>query len=377
MANVLILGGGFGGLVAAEELSKEIGGSEHQVTLVSTDDKFVFYPALVHLAFGECEPSDITFDLQERLRELDVRFIIGEVLKINPDQKRVKVTGTDFNGEISYDFLVIAMGRRLATEKVRGFFEYGHHLLGIDSALKFGEAVRSFKKGTILVGMAPRANLPVPVCETAFALAKKFKAEIESDKISVHVIFPETIEQAFGGADLTKELLESFKKHHISVITELPVREISDGELTTWDGQTKFFDLLMLLPPFRGQSFLNPFGFSGEFDFLITDECMRLPRVQGVYAVGDIVDLPGPKLAFMAVRQAKTAALNIASEIRGEEPSEYYYHELATIIDAGGPDSIYLNFGIWDEQEYRLKKGRFWGFVKQIHDKLWRAAHQA
>ena len=374
MAKILILGGGFGGLVTAEELSKNLG-KEHQITLVSPSDKFTFYPALVHLAFGECEPLDITFDLQERLRELDVRFVRGEVIKINPNQKRVQVAGSDFNGEISYDYLVIAMGRRLATEKVRGFFEYGHHLLGIKSALDFGEALRNFKKGGIVVGMAPRANLPVPVCETAFAIAKKFKSEIENGEISVRVVFPETIEQAFGGASLTKELLESFENHHIRVITEFPVKEISERELMTWDKQTMSFDLLMLLPPFRGQSFLNTLEFSGEFDFLITDEGMRVPLAAGVYAVGDIVDFPGPKLAFMAVRQAKTAAANIASEIRGEEPSEYYYHELATIIDAGGPDSIYLHFGIWDEQDYRLKKGRFWGVVKQIHDKLWQAAH--
>jgi len=376
MANILILGGGFSGLVAAEELSKKLG-DEHLVTLISPDEKFVFYPALVNLAFGECEPSDITFDLAERMREIDVRYVQSEVIRIEPDQKRVQVAGRDFNGDISYDYLVIALGRRLATEKVKGFFEYGHHLLGVRSALDFGEEIENFKKGAIVVGMAPRAFLPVPVCETAFALARKFRAEIEQGSISVSVVFPETIAQAFGGADLTNALIESFEKNRIRIVTEFPVREVSEKELTTWDNQTMAFDLLMLLPPFRGQSFLNPLGLSGEFDFIITDECMRVPRVEGVYAVGDIVDLPGPKLAQMAVRQAKTAAANIASEIRGKEPAEHYYHEIATIIDAGGADSIYLHYGIWDEQEYRLKKGRFWSYVKQLHDKLWRVHHRA
>ena len=375
MANILILGGGFGGLITAEELSKKLD-KGHQITLVSPDEKFVFYPALVHLAFGECEPSDITFDLADRLHELDVRFVRGEVIKINPSLKRVQVAGKDFNGEISYDFLIIAMGRRLATEKVRGFFEYSHHLLNIKSALDFGEALRNFKKGRIVVGMAPRAFLPVPVCETAFALAKKFKAEIESSQISVYVVFPETIEQAFGGANLGEKLTAAFEKHKIQVITEFPVKEISENELSTWDGKSIYYDLLMLLPPFRGQSFLNPLGVSGEFDFIITDERMRVEQLSGVYAVGDIVDFPGPKLAHMAVGQAKTAAANIASEIKGEEPGKYYYHEIASIIDAGGPDSIYLHYGIWDDELYRLKKGRFWGYLKQIHDDFWRAAHQ-
>lgn len=376
MANILILGGGFGGLIAAEELSKSLGG-EHQVTLVSTSEKFTFYPALVHLAFGDCEPDDITFDLAERMCELNIRFVKGEVIKIKTNSKQVQVTGTDFNGDISYDYLVIAMGRRLATEKVRGFFEYSHHLLDIESALKFGEEVRNFKEGKIVVGMAPRAFLPVPVCETAFALANKFKPEIESGEISVQIVFPETIEKAFGGADLTKELSAAFERHNISVRTEFPVKELSEKEVLTWDGQTDSYDLLMLLPPFRGQSFLNNLGLSGEFDFIITDELMRVPQVQGVYAIGDIVDFPGPKLAYMAIRQAKAAAANIASEIKGEEPESYYYHELAAIIDSGDADSIYLHFGIWDEQEYRLKKGKLWSYVKRVHDQLWRAVHQS
>jgi NADH dehydrogenase FAD-containing subunit len=92
--------------------------------------------------------------------------------------------------------------------------------------------------------------------------------------------------------------------------------------------------------------------------------------------VGDIVAFSGPKLAHMAVRQAKVAAANIASEIAGEEPNVEYYHEIAAVIDAGGPDSIYLHYGIWDDAMYRLKKGRFWSWAKDAHDALWRTQHR-
>ena len=44
MAQVLILGGGFSGVVVAERLARTLE-SEHQITLVSRDDKFIFYPA--------------------------------------------------------------------------------------------------------------------------------------------------------------------------------------------------------------------------------------------------------------------------------------------------------------------------------------------
>jgi NADH dehydrogenase FAD-containing subunit len=57
VARILIVGGGFGGVVVAESLAKKLG-SERQITLVSQNRKFLFYPALVRLAFGQCEPMD-------------------------------------------------------------------------------------------------------------------------------------------------------------------------------------------------------------------------------------------------------------------------------------------------------------------------------
>ena len=128
----------------------------------------------------------------------------------------------------------------------------------------------------------------------------------------------------------------------------------------------------MLVPPFRGNAALRTLDVTDDSDFVRVDAFMRVHELDRVYAAGDIVAFSGPKLAHMAVRQAKVAAANIASEIKGEEPKEVYYHEIAAIIDAGGADSIYLHYGIWDESLYRLKKGRFWGWAKEGHDALWR-----
>src|SRR5829696_5238372 len=216
MAHILILGGGFGGLVTAERLAELLDDS-HQITLVAPKQKFTFYPALVHLAFGDCDEDDITFDLRTRLENLRVRFVQGEMLRINAGHKTVDITGDDFNGEIAYDHIVIAPGRRLATEKIPGFFEYADHLLGVKAAKRFGDKLRDFREGTIVVGSCTDARLPVPVCETAFALARKFKSEVADGRVVIKVVFPESLEAAFGGATLHKELESAFARHNISV----------------------------------------------------------------------------------------------------------------------------------------------------------------
>ena len=131
----------------------------------------------------------------------------------------------------------------------------------------------------------------------------------------------------------------------------------------------------MLLPPFRGQAILRNWGITDDEDFIKVDGLMRVHNFEKTYAVGDIVSFSGPKFAHMAVRQARVAAENILSEIRGEEPKTEYYHEINTIIDSGDADSIHLHYGIWDDNTFSLKRGSFWSWAKNIHDRFWQAIH--
>ena len=374
MANILILGGGFGGLIAAERLSATLDRA-HQITLVSPNRKFTFYPALVQYAFGECDAADITFDLRTKLEDIGVRFVHGEMLRIHADRRTVEVSGDDLKGEIAYDYLVLATGRRLATEKIPGFFEHASHMLGVGAASKFGERIRDFREGTVVVGLCPEGRLPVPVCETAFALARRFESKVSDGRVKIKVVFPESLAAAFGGASLHKQLEAAFARHDITVHYDVPITEISESEVRSSDGHRIGYDLLMMVPPFRGQSRLAELGITDEHDFVRVDGLMRVHDLPNAYAVGDIVAFSGPKFAHMAVRQAEAAAANLAATLAGKEPDVEYYHEIATVIDAGGGDSIYLHYGIWDDALYRIKQGHFWGWAKDIHDKMWRARH--
>src|SRR5262249_62351463 len=67
MANILVLGGGFAGVVAAESLARRLG-PEHRVTLVSRHREFTFFPSLVRLAFGRLKLEDVFIDLADAMR---------------------------------------------------------------------------------------------------------------------------------------------------------------------------------------------------------------------------------------------------------------------------------------------------------------------
>src|SRR6186997_2948350 len=190
MAKVLILGGGFSGVVAAERLAEQLS-NEHQITLVSRSRQFVFYPALVRLAFGKCPAKDVSFDLRSAMLDRRVNFIEAEVARIDPVERKVTIAHGEVEGNIPYDFLIFALGRRLATERITGFYEHAHHLLNVDKAIQFGKAVAGFHEGHAVIGQCAGTRLPVPVYETAFALARFLEERGERDRVQITVVGPE------------------------------------------------------------------------------------------------------------------------------------------------------------------------------------------
>ncbi|HKO97610.1 MAG TPA: FAD-dependent oxidoreductase [Pyrinomonadaceae bacterium] len=374
MASILILGGGFGGVVAAESLARLIP-KEHQITLVSRSPKFTFYPELVRLAFGHCEPDDISFDLREAMLDRRIRFIEAEVARIKPHARRVVLAHGEVEGELPYDFLIFALGRRLATERITGFFEHSNHLLNVEGALKFGEALRDFHDGRAIIGQCPGARLPVPVYETAFALRRLLEERGEEDRIRITVISPDDADLEFGDADVAGALLKALDERHIEYLPDFPINTVAPGAVITSNGHAINYGLLMLLPPFRGPGAVIGLGITDDEGFIGVDWAMRVQGVERMYAVGDCVNFGGPKMGHMAVHQAEVAAANVALAIKGHDPFSLYNHEMMMVIDEGGGDSIYLHKGLWDNEPAIVRQGRFWSWAKRIHDKYWLASH--
>jgi sulfide:quinone oxidoreductase len=374
MANVLVLGGGFGGVVAAEALAKKLA-HEHQITLVSRSSRFVFYPALVRLAFGYCEPDDVSFDLNSAMLDRRIRYVEAEVARVDPFERRVILAHGEVEGEMPYDYLIFALGRRLATERVPGFYEHAHHLLTVDAALKFGEAVKDFHEGHAVIGYCQGARLAIPVYETAFALSRSLEERGEREHVRITLVSPEPPSSHLGGMMMAKALRDALDAHDIEFLPDFPINRVTAKEVTSEGGHHLHYDLLMLIPPFGGASAVRGQGLTDRDGFIRVDRHMRVRDIDRMYAVGDAVDLPGPKMGHMAVRQAEVAAENLAAEIQGQNSTAFYEHEMKLVIDEGGKDSIYLHKGLWTDDGATVKQGRFWHWAKLAHEKYWESQH--
>ena len=374
MARVLILGGGFGGVTAAESLAQQLG-DEHQITLVSRSKRFVFYPALVRLAFGRCEPDDVSFDLRRSLSHRRINFIQGEVARLDPFNRQAIVADGDVQGSIPYDYLVYALGRRLATERIAGYFEHAHNLLDVAGALAFGEAVRNLSEGRVVIGQCPDARLPVPVYETAFALAKWLKENANRDMIKIAIVSPGTLGSDFGDPKVAALIHHALIKEAIDFIHNFPISRIGANCVSTADGRELRCNLAMLLPPFRGSSPASRVGLTDNDGYINVDWTMKALGAERIYAVGDCVNFAGPKMGHMAVNQAQVAAANIAAEIAGHQAVSHYDHEMMMVLDLVDGDSIYFHKNLWSADPGKVKHGKFWKWAKLTHEKYWEAVH--
>lgn len=374
MAKVLILGGGFGGVVAAQSLVKQLR-DEHQVTLVSRRDRFLFYPALVRLAFGECQLDEVSFDLRRSMLDRRVNFIEAEVAYIDPDERRIVVAHGDVEGSIPFDYLIFALGRRLATERVAGFFEHAHHLLDLDGAMKFGEAIRNFREGRIVLGQCAGARLPVPVYETALALSRSFTENGKRQHIALTIVSPETLATEFGDEKMAAVLTRTIEERQIEYIPNFAVKKIKSDAVSAVDSRNLSHDLLMLIPPFRGSSAAVRLGATDADGYIKVDSTMRVVGMERIYAVGDCVSFDGPKLGHMAVRQADVAAANVAAQIAGTGAPLRYEHNIMMILESGDRESIYFQKDLWSDEPSSVRQGRFWSWAKRVHQKYWNATH--
>nr|WP_211193908.1 NAD(P)/FAD-dependent oxidoreductase [Pyxidicoccus fallax] len=124
MPHVVILGGGFAGLYAARHLYK----APVRITLVDRHNHHLFQPLLYQVATATLSPSEIAAPLRGLLGPHGVGVLLADVQGVDTAGKRVLLA----DGELTYDFLVIATG---AT----------HSYFGNDQWAKFAPGLKSIE----------------------------------------------------------------------------------------------------------------------------------------------------------------------------------------------------------------------------------------
>jgi sulfide:quinone oxidoreductase len=336
-SKVLVLGGNFGGLTAALALKRELG-PEAEVTVISPSDRFVFTPSLIWVPFGKRTLDDISFPVADTLEAHGIEFVHEAATRIDPVRQAVT---TDSGAERGYHYLVVATGYQNDTVTVPGIGEGGNAstITTVPDAFAAGAAWAKYLEdpGDIVIGATQGAGCFGAAYEFLFNTAYQLKKAKLHKQVRLTYVTAEPFLGHFGigGLPHGEQLLGLFtKKARIRTMTGAAMDHVDDGRLQLADGSLVDFRWAMVVPAFRGRDVVAQApGLTDERGFVPVRDTYQSTAYDNVYAVGvaAAVEVPWttavpvgvPKTGFPTEQQARTAALNIAAQVRGEEPGEH------------------------------------------------------
>src|SRR5512147_1304082 len=133
---ILIVGGGMGGTILANNLARrlvnETRSGKVKITMLSASDRHMYQPGLLYLAVGRMTPDELYRD-QASLLEPGIDFQVDPVEEFRLDKSEVKTKGGKTYG---YDILAIATGSRPSPEDIPGLAENSEQFYTEESAVK-------------------------------------------------------------------------------------------------------------------------------------------------------------------------------------------------------------------------------------------------
>lgn len=366
-ARVVILGGGVGGTLAANLLSKELG-RDGKVTVIDPSGMHIYQPGFLYVALGEANGRWLARDERKLLRK-DVELIVQGAQRIDTQNMVVELAG---GGEVPYDYLVIATGSRLVPEQIPGLIEGSEHFYDLEGALRLREELRRFQGGRIGIGIAgiPYKCPPAPVEFTMMIDAYLRKRGLR-DRSQVTLLSP--LNRAFTIESASKLVQPIMEKRGIELVTFFNVESVdpSAGAVSSLEGEKFEFDLMVIVPPHKGQQVVIDSGLGDASGWLPTDRnTLQVEGYDNIFALGDATNLPISKSGSTAHYEAPVIASRITSLIRGTAPKESYGGKVMCFLETGGRKATVLRFD-YEHPPVPPKPSSFWHMGKWMFNRLY------
>jgi sulfide:quinone oxidoreductase len=329
MANIIVVGGGIGGLSAAFDL-RHLLPKQHKVTLVSDKKDFFFVPGWGPVFFGHKAMKHLLLDLKSVVEPKGIEFIHGRVEAMDPEAQTVTVN----QQTLDYDYITISTGASLAFDVVEGFGPETGYTHSICNPHHIEEAKAAWEKfledpGPIVAGAMPGAGCFGPAYEFIMMADHELRKRGLRDQVSITYVTPEPYIGHLGvkGVKNAPEIMQALTEEKgIRVIDNAQITHFSPDTVTLASGEKLPFKYAMVLPPFRGAQFLRDVpGLTPESGFMPITETMEHPDYPNIYTIGVAVQLAQfdktqvpiglPKSGEMAEGMAVAVAHNIAKEL--------------------------------------------------------------
>ncbi len=355
---VVIVGGGFGGLLAARKVARQ----PVRVTLIDRKNHHTFQPLLYQVATAGLSPGEIAAPIRGILRGRNIEVLLGEVQDFDLGRRLVKLPDQD----VPYDYLIVASGASHAYFGHDDWEPFAPGLKSIEDALEIRRRVllafELAERGAandqnqgetshvqlnfVIVGGGPTG---VELAGTLAEIARKVLAD------EFHAIDPKNTRIVLleGGPrvlpaypeDLSRSAEEQLRHLGVEVQTSTMVTGIEPAAVLI--GKTRIPAAVILWAAGVAASPLGkklgaPVDRAGR---VLVNPDLSLPGHPEVFVIGDLAALkdekgkPLPGVAPVAMQEGRATARNIARDLKGEPRKNFHYVDkgsLATIGRAAG-----------------------------------------
>lgn len=362
---VVILGGGIGGIKAAQQLANQ----PVDVLIIDHNNYQVFQPLLYQVATSMLSTDEVVYPIRGFFKKANnVDFLLAEVRDIQPNEKIVKTS----HGDVPYDYLIIALGstpnffgnkeverNAFPLKTLQDAIRIRSHLLSVfeEASAEPDPEKRKALLTFVFVGAGPiGVEGAGGVSELVYDVLQKEFHHIDFEEVSIHLIGADPCVLSMMSEKLRIETLKVLQKKRIDVqcsmlvtgydgetLSYRPMKAPKDAPCSTiktktvvWSAGVRPVDCLS--------------SFSCEKDRgkrLLIDDTIRVPSMQDVFAIGDCSSYtppgeqrPLPTLAPVALAEGELAAKNILHDVRGEKMEHLHYKSKGVMAIIGNSEAV-------------------------------------
>jgi NADH:ubiquinone reductase (H+-translocating) len=353
---VVIIGGGFGGVSAAKALRK----TDFNITIIDKKNHHLFQPLLYQVATAALSPGDIAMPIRAIFSKSDnIRTVMGEVVSIDSENNRIELN----NGEYKeFDYLIVAPG---AEYNYFGNNDWATHAPGLktlDNALSIRETILiSLEKADQVLDMKERERYltyavigggPTGV-EMAGAIAEIAKRNMMRDFKNIspdetRVILIEAGPKILNGYpdQLSEKALKALEGMGVNVLLDKPVVEIKKDGVVLDDDFIKTPNIIWAAGV-KASPILQTLNC--EFDKMgrvKVNHDLSIPGAENIFVIGDAAYLedskgnPLPALAPVALQQGKYIASLLKKREKNRSVKPFHYVDKGTMATIGRAKAV-------------------------------------
>lgn len=362
---VVILGGGIGGIKAAQQLANQ----PVDVLIIDHNNYQVFQPLLYQVATSMLSTDEVVYPIRGFFKKANnVDFLLAEVRGIQPNEKIVKTS----HGDVPYDYLIIALGstpnffgnkeverNAFPLKTLQDAIRIRSHLLSVfeEASAEPDPEKRKALLTFVFVGAGPiGVEGAGGVSELVYDVLQKEFHHIDFDEVSIHLIGADPCVLSMMSEKLRIETLKVLQKKRIDVqcsmlvtgydgetLSYRPMKAPKDTPCSTLKAKTVVWSAGV-----RPVDCLSSFSCEkGRGKRLLIDDTIRVPGMQDIFAIGDCSSYtppgeqrPLPTLAPVALAEGELAAKNILHDVRGEEMEHLHYKSKGVMAIIGNSEAV-------------------------------------